>query len=126
MAEDRRPDLAPTTAEPIDIADWRAEARRRSGDDPMFWTFVCPSCGHIEDAQGWKDVGATPGEIAFSCSGRRRKNPVEMCETDQGQGCNYAGGGLFRINPVAVRHEDGAVVSAFAFADAPKRKAARP
>ena len=95
--------------------EWLAEAKRRFGDDPMGWRFICPSCGHIASVGDWKAAGATEGEVAFSCVGRRMENSTEL---GQAPGpCNYAGGGLFRLNPVTVTKDDGNTVDMFAFAE---------
>lgn len=95
--------------------EWQAEARRRFGDDPLQWRFVCPSCGHVASVQDWKDAGAQEGHVAFSCVGRWLPNPKQMGERPGP--CNYAGGGLFRLNPVEVVMPGGKVRQAFAFAD---------
>lgn len=90
-------------------AKWHAEGVRRFGDDEMKWRFVCPSCGHIASVQDWKDAGASSGQVAYSCIGRNLPNPVEM-GVKPGP-CNYAGGGLFKLNPMDV---DGEGYFAFA------------
>lgn len=54
----------------------------------------------------WVAAGAGEGEIAFSCVGRR--NPAF---TD----CDYAGGGLFRLNPIKVVMPDGGISETFDF-----------
>lgn len=81
--------------------EWWAEARARFGDDPMAWRFVCPSCKHVASLRDWKEAGAAEGEWAFSCVGRRLTGSAEAFK-GQGGPCNYAGGGLFRLNPVTV------------------------
>jgi hypothetical protein len=93
--------------------EWIEEAVRRFGDDPRNWRFVCPSCGHVATPADWKAAGAGEGEVAFSCVGRHLKNPTEMC-VKPGP-CNYAGGGLFRINPVTVTMDDGKKHDCFEF-----------
>jgi hypothetical protein len=97
---------------------WVAEARQRFGDDSSQWAFVCPVCGHVAKVQDWKDAGASEGAVAFSCVGRW---------TDAGSGfgkaakpCDYAGGGLFRLNPVTVTRGDK-THEVFEFADSPRR-----
>lgn len=89
------------------LEQWQAEAVRRFGKDPMGWKFICPACKWIASVQDWKDAGASEGEAAISCIGRRKPIPTQ---------CNYAGYGLFRLNPVNVLHEGGNVVQAFDFA----------
>ena len=51
--------------------EWTAEAERRFGKNAHDWKFVCPSCGHVASVRDWKEAGATEGEVAFSCVGRR-------------------------------------------------------
>jgi hypothetical protein len=93
------------------VDEWRAEASRRFGDDPLGWRFVCPVCGYIASVRDWKAVGASDGEVAYSCIGR---NMDKAYDAFNGAGlgpCNYAGGGLFKLNPITV---DGHQVFAFA------------
>jgi hypothetical protein len=99
--------------------EWTAEGIRRFGADQMTWRFVCPSCGHVASVQDWKDVGAKKGEVAYSCVGRHLPDPKRMGERPGP--CDYAGGGLFRINPVNVTFPDGTVLRCFDFADAERR-----
>ncbi len=96
--------------------EWLAEAELRFGKDPMEWRFVCPSCGYVAKVRDWKEAGAREGEVAFSCIGRRTGSTQKMFSEDGGP-CNYAGGGLFRLNPVNVV-KDGKTHSVFAFAEA--------
>lgn len=101
-------------------ADWKAEAVRRFGSDPLNWKFVCPSCGYIASVKDWKDVGAAEGEIAFSCVGRHSRSAKQFGDRTGGP-CNYAGGGLLRINPVEVEipgalGTEGRVIQVFDFA----------
>jgi hypothetical protein len=100
------------------LEEWRAEAERRFGKDPMGWKFVCPSCGHVQSVADYKAAGAPSSACAFSCVGRWM--PKE--KTGDGFGkpgpCNYAGGGLIHLNPVRVAYPDGTEAQAFQFADA--------
>ena len=96
-------------------AEWVAEATRRFGADPLKWRFVCPSCGHVAAVQDWKDAGAPSECAAFSCVGRWMKTTKEAFRKDGGP-CNYAGGGLFKLNPVKVTMPDGSENVAFDFA----------
>jgi hypothetical protein len=83
--------------------EWITEARRRFGDDASKWAFVCPSCGHVATVKDWRDAGAPEGEIAFSCVGRHLPGASDVGE--RSSPCNYAGGGLFRLNPTEVEGE---------------------
>lgn len=81
--------------------EWYAEGKRLFGEDVMQWRFVCPSCGHIASVQDWKDAGAPEGAVAFSCVGRWMGSEKEIFDKSGGP-CNYAGGGLFGLNPIKV------------------------
>lgn len=92
---------------PRSQAEWIAEGKRLFGHDWMKWRFVCPGCGHIASVQDWKDAGAGEGAVAFSCVGRWLDHQRDWL-TGRGPGpCNYAGGGLFGINPVPIIMPDG-------------------
>lgn len=80
-------------------AEWLAEGERRFGKDQFAWRFVCPSCGHIASVSDYKAAGAPEGAVAFSCVGRWLPNPKDAF-SGAGGPCNYAGGGLFRVNPI--------------------------
>jgi len=100
-------------------AEWVAEGKRRFGEDFDKWRFVCPVCGFVASVQDWKDVGHSDA-AAFSCVGRWRKDSKDALTDAMAKGrgpCNYAGGGLFRLNPVTVVFTDGTEHSAFEFAD---------
>jgi len=103
--------------EPIKMTheEWVAKAKELFGDDPMQWKFACPSCGHVASVQDWKDAGADEGEVAFSCVGRRLGSEKQI-GAEEGP-CNYAGGGLFQLNPVHVEFEPGKIRQTFAFAE---------
>lgn len=97
--------------------EWQAEGKRIFGDDMSKWRFVCPVCAHEASVKDWEDAGAPRGAFAFSCVGR-----YLGAESFAGKGegpCNYAGGGLFQLNPVEVVDEFGLSMKVFAFADAP-------
>lgn len=97
------------------LAEWQAEGERRFGPDPMQWRFVCPMCGFVQTPADYKAAGASEGAVAFSCVGRWTGAKREAIG-DNGKGpCNYAGGGLFRFNPVTIEGRENAV---FAFAEA--------
>lgn len=100
--------------DPIPVEEWYAEARALFGEDPGGWRFVCPSCGFIASVQDWRDVGAEK-QIAFSCVGRARGAGGDKAFLGKGGPCNYAGGGLFRLNPVKVVDTDGSIREVFEF-----------
>lgn len=104
-------------------AEWRAEGTRRFGDNVDAWMFVCPVCGHVASVRDWAEAGNRQA-AGFSCVGRFIDGPVREAlavrrnaksDTVE-QPCNYAGGGLFRLNPVRVVSPDGHETQMFAFA----------
>jgi hypothetical protein len=103
---------------PLQLAQWRAEAVKRFGPDPRLWQFVCPVCKHVASVKDWEDAGATEGEVAFSCVGRHIAGSREAFGRLGVGPCDYAGGGLFRLNPQEVVDEDGKTHHVFAFAEA--------
>lgn len=82
--------------------EWMAEAKRRFGESFMQWKFVCPVCGHVQSVQDYKDAGAEEGMIAYSCIGRLIPGSKDAFQENAKGPCTYAGGGLFRLNPVTV------------------------
>lgn len=86
--------------------EYMAEGVALFGPDPMGWRFVCPSCGNTACTKDWKDAGAPEGSVAYSCVGRWMPGTTAtLGEKDKGF-CNYAGGGLFGLNPVKVMDGD--------------------
>lgn len=113
-----------TTQVTYTLAEWRAKAAELFGEDFMKWKFVCPVCRHVASVADWKDAGAPVKSAAFSCVGRWAGANPKIAKGDvgpngiEGNGpCNYAGGGLFQLNPVIVVDPDGVEMKAFAFAD---------
>ena len=98
--------------------EWIAEGKRRFGEDMLGWRFVCPSCGHVASVQDWKNAGAPEGAVAFSCVGRQLNANDDNTFGKKGGPCMYAGGGLFKLNPVTVVRENGQESALFAFAEA--------
>lgn len=97
-------------------AEWLAEAERRFGKSPAGWKFICPSCGYVATCKEYKDAGAPVASMGFSCVGRW-KLPAKQAFDKSGKGpCNYAGGGLIRLNPVTVVDEEGSEHEVFDFA----------
>ena len=109
----------------LSYAEWTSEARRRFGDDSLLWRFECPSCGLVQSLGDFKKAGIADAErvVAFSCIGRWRHGGAEAFRSEahyaaHGEnGCNYAGGGFIRINPVEVTAPDGSVHRVFEFAE---------
>lgn len=99
----------------LSLEAWQALARERYGDDPMKWRFVCPSCGHVAAVEDWKNAGASPGAVAFSCIGRFVGDPMAAADAafrNEGGPCNYTSGGLLCINKV-ILEIDGVECPAF-------------
>lgn len=98
-------------------AEWVEEGKRRFGDDQLQWRFVCPGCGHVAAIADWKAVGASVENAAFSCVGRWMPKAREFLGGKGPGPCNYAGGGLFRLNPQPVAFGSDKVSHVFAFAE---------
>ncbi len=84
------------------VEEFRAEGERLFGPDEMLWCWKCPSCGHVASTQDYKDAGATSSAVGFSCVGRWTGATQDAFADGPGP-CNYAGGGLIGINPIAVK-----------------------
>ena len=80
--------------------EWHDRGVKLFGEDKEKWAFVCPSCGHVATVQDWHDAGAPTGSVAYSCVGRWKEKPSDAFQNSGP--CNYAGGGLFKLNPVDV------------------------
>lgn len=87
-------------------AEWTAIGIKRFGADQMKWKFKCPACGHVASVQDYKNAGAPATTVAFSCIGRYLQDKPREAFAKKGEGpCNYAGGGLFGLNPIEVDGE---------------------
>jgi hypothetical protein len=108
------------TVRTINQDDWLKEGLARFGANEMDWKFVCPVCGHVASISDWYKVGAPQQAVAFSCVGRWMTEAKDITSIVGGSGdrgpCNYAGGGLFRLNPVTVLLGDGLKHNVFEFA----------
>ena len=79
---------------------------KRFGPNRREWVFTCPLCKVSTKAQEWLDHDAE-GMIAFSCIGRVRGSDQGLfTDPIKAIGCNYAGGGLFLLNPVFIIDSD--------------------
>lgn len=104
--------------QPIPIKEWHEEARKRYGKNQLDWKFQCPACKHVASIRDYKEVDGLGG-AAFSCIGRWLPEKRGAFE-GKGKGpCNYAGGGLFGLNPIPVKLEDERIENVFDFADEP-------
>ena len=103
----------------ITSKEWRSEGESLFGPNMMDWKFICPVCGHIAAGHDWKAAGSTPNAIGFSCVGRWLDSKRDAFEGKGNGPCNYAGGGLFKMNPVTVTPDDGGEpITMFEFARA--------
>ncbi len=105
-------------------AKWLAEAERRYGTSLRNVRFKCPCCGFLQSGQDFIDLGMTPDDAAsrvgFSCIGRWQQEPARDAFGEGPGPCSYAGGGLFRVSPIAVDVEGrDEPVYVFDFADEP-------
>lgn len=78
-----------------------AEARRRFGDDPLTWAFVCPHCGDIANAADFTAAGADPNRVGQECVGRHLGALDKAATGTDGRkhasrGCDWVAYGLFR------------------------------
>jgi hypothetical protein len=103
----------------ISYEDWEKEGIKRYGEDKKEWRFKYPNCSFVQTFNNFLKQGATKedaqGMIGFSCIGRIMQN----CKGELGNKiapCNYAGGGLFRFNPIIIT-ENGKEQGYFDFAD---------
>ena len=82
-------------------AEYKNDAIRLFGVDTQAWRFVCPACGHVASVADYLEAGAPENAIGFSCVGRWLHESTGAFEQKRGP-CNYAGGGLIKINPVEI------------------------
>lgn len=94
----------------LSAAGWREEAERRFGPNGRDIQFRCVSCGEVQTAGQFVELGFTPDEamnrVSISCIGRWAKD----------RGCDWTLGGLFQFHELEVVTEDGRHVPCFEFA----------
>ena len=110
--------------------EFTAEAKRRFGDSPRGWKFVCPMCGTVQSIQQLLDAVIAAGGkkddvhgyIGYSCIGRftgqrdagiSAKNRGEKWD----QGCNWTLGGLLHCHELEVVLPDGSRRPTFELAE---------
>lgn len=104
------------------ISEWRQKGVELFGERMRLWRFVCPVCKTPQSAQDFIDTGMDK-ETAFSsiaqeCIGRHipsSQKAISETKVIKGKPCNYAGYGLFKLNPLSVELEDGEVINVFDF-----------
>lgn len=109
---------------PIPLSEWHAKARELFGEKARYWRFICPACKTVQTGKQFMDAGCSEEEaknsIAVECIGRwlsKEKSQKAFGEKKriQGKPCDYAGYGLFKLNPVPVLFDDGKIFHVFAF-----------
>lgn len=97
--------------------EWHALGKTLFGDNMLFWKFVCPICKTVIEVRDYKNAKAPQSAIGFNCIGRYFKDAQKAFgdkKIKKGNPCDYAGGGLFRLNPVEVDC-DGTILNVFDF-----------
>ena len=108
----------------LTFEQWLEEGIKRYGNNMSTWRYTCPMCKKDTVAQEWIDHNVKK-QIAISCIGRQydQKQSAFFTKNKKPTGCDYAGYGLFRMNPVNVEftNEDGSkeIVGGFDFAVKP-------
>jgi hypothetical protein len=100
------------------LTEWRTEGARLFGPEEFKWRFVCPACGHVASREDYHKAGAPDGAVAYSCVGRWIPGSRDAFSEGPGP-CDYAGGGLFRQNPLTVVDEHGGMLTVFDFDGSP-------
>ena len=91
--------------------EWINEAIELFGKDSKNWSFVCPSCGHIQSIKSVLehnpslDLKDVQNWIHYNCEGRY----------NEGNGCNWTLGGLFHIHKIEIIY-NGKNIPSFEFA----------
>jgi len=105
-------------------SEWLDKAKRLYGKNAGDWKFKCPVCQTVQTAQDFVRAGLSKEEastsIAQECIGRHLQNKEKAFgekKRKKGVPCDYAGYGLFKLNPVEIIMDDGTKYNAFDFAD---------
>jgi len=107
------------------VEEWKAEAIKRFGKDPLTWKFVCPNCGHVQCGQDFMNINMrSPAAIDPT---RSTPYPVKDCKNTAyqecigrygvGTGCDYCAFGLIDSDTKVVT-PDGKKIPIFPFAEA--------
>ena len=95
---------------------WESEGVRRFGKIKNDWKFVCPACGFVQSVKMCLEAGMEESAIGYSCIGRFWGSGTPKAFGGDSVPCNYAGGGLFRLQPLRITKE-GKIHELFAFAN---------
>ena len=115
---------------PLTRDEYIAKATELFGPDPKKWRFVCPVCSTEQGYEEFVKHTNIPMDelqdfLGFSCIGRWAKGGCEHAgfnadhkknKNEHAIGCDYAGGGFFKLYPVLVLYE-GKTHGRFAFAE---------
>lgn len=100
------------------------EARRRFGDDPADFAFVCPRCGDVATVADFQKYGLGHragseciGRLCGALQGPRKPDRDGVVRGVAGRGCNWTAGGLFR-GPWTIIVKPGVSIYSFALAPA--------
>jgi hypothetical protein len=107
------------------LKEWKAEGKRRFGDDIMNWKFVCPACGRVNTGREFEEVGAEPNDMYQTCIGRHNGKGTNRPITPKKgvpapeHGCNWAAFGLLGTlnGGDIVVSDNGKEVPIFSFAE---------
>ena len=81
------------------IEEWKAEGKRRFGDDLKAWKYVCPMCGHVASVQDFINAGVSEDDAlngaCQECLGRHTGKGAP--KKGDSSGCNWAAYGFFGI-----------------------------
>lgn len=114
------------SGETVTLEEWRADGRRRFGDDPHDWSFVCPRCGDVYTGREFHDTfheagleGEWVNHFGRICLGRMLGALDKSIPKGKytGRGCDWCAFGLFR-GPVIVEMGNGETAGVFRFASA--------
>lgn len=109
--------------ETVSLGEWKEKGMALFGKDEKKWIFICPICETKQSIQDFLDYGISEEiarkTIGISCIGRNISNSQiaigRSTPVVKGKPCNYAGYGLFKLNPIHIKTEDGYIVSLFNF-----------
>jgi hypothetical protein len=98
--------------------EWEAEGKKRFGENFKNWKFKCPVCKYVASAEDYLAANAPESHIGISCIGRSIPDEVYKAFGSNKKGvkkgpCDYAGYGLFQLNPIEIIGEN---IRAFEFA----------